>query len=69
MKGFIPQLQSSYLKALIDPNQPVRVQAVTGVAELMKLSPRVDPVFNDIHNNIKKNEESSLRNSLLQVQI
>lgn len=52
-KSFIPQLQTSYLKALNDPNRPVRVQAVLGLTELLPLSTRVDPVFNDLHNNIK----------------
>ena len=52
-KAFIPQLQTSYLKALNDPNKPVRVQAVAGLTELLPLSPRVDPVFNDLHNGIK----------------
>lgn len=52
-KAFIPQLQTSYLKALNDTNKPVRVQAVTGLTELLPLSPRVDPVFNDLHNGVK----------------
>ena len=52
-KAFIPQLQTSYLKALNDPNKPVRVQAVTGLIELLPFSPRVDPVFKDLHNGIK----------------
>ena len=42
-KAFIPQLQTSYLKALNDPNKPVRVQAVTGLTELLPLSPRSVP--------------------------
>lgn len=66
-RAFIPQLQTSYLKSLIDVNQPVRNQAVIGIIELVELSPRVDPVFNEIHNGIKKNEDPALRNSLLQV--
>jgi hypothetical protein len=65
-KAFIPQLQTSYLKALNDPNLPVRNQAVIGIVELIVLSPRVDPVFNDIHNGIKKTEDPSLRNTFLQ---
>ena len=52
-KSFVPQLQTSYLKALNDPNRPVRVQAVTGLTELLTLSTRVDPVFNELHNGIK----------------
>ena len=52
-KSFIPQLQTSYLKALNDPNPPVRTQAVTGLTELLPLSPRVDPVFNELHNGVK----------------
>ena len=66
-KAFIPQLQTSHPKALSDPNQPVRNQAVVGITELVVLSPQVDPVFNNIHNNIKKNEDPILRNTLLQV--
>lgn len=66
-KAFIPQLQTSYLKSLVDPNQQVRSQAVIGIIELVELSPRVDPVFNEIHSSIKKNEEPLLRNSLLEV--
>ncbi len=52
-KAFIPQLQTSYLKALNDPNRPVRVQATTGLMELLPFSPRVDPVFNELHNGVK----------------
>ena len=52
-KSFIPQLQTSYLKALNDVNRPVRVQAVMGLTELLPLSPRIDPVINDLHNGIK----------------
>ena len=66
-KAFIPQLQTSYLKSLVDPNQQVRSQAVIGIIELVELSPRVDPVFNEIHSSIKKNEDPLLRNSLLEV--
>lgn len=66
-KAFIPQLQTSYLKSLVDPNQQVRAQAVIGIIELVELSPRVDPVFNEIHSSIKKNEDPLLRNSLLEV--
>ncbi|XP_019853006.1 PREDICTED: eIF-2-alpha kinase activator GCN1 isoform X2 [Amphimedon queenslandica] len=65
-KAFIPQLQTSYLKSLVDPNQPVRSQAVTGIIELVELSPRVDSVFNEIHSSIKKTEDTSLRNTLLE---
>lgn len=66
-KAFIPQLQTSYLKSLVDPNQPVRSQAVTGIIELVELSPRVDSVFNEIHSSIKKTDDTSLRNTLLEV--
>ena len=52
-KSFLPQLQTSYLKALGDANRPVRVQAVTGLTELLPLSVRVDPVFNELHNGVK----------------
>lgn len=65
-KSFIPQLQTSYLKSLNDPNRPVRVQATTGLIELLPLSPRVDPVFNELHNGVKKSEDLGLRLTMLQ---
>jgi HEAT repeat protein len=65
-KSFLPQLQTSYLKALGDVNRPVRVQAVTGLTELLPLAVRVDPVFNDLHNGIKKNDDPALRLTVLQ---
>jgi HEAT repeat protein len=65
-KSFLPQLQTSYLKALSDVNRPVRVQAVTGLTELVPLSIRVDPVFNELHNGVKKNEDPALRLTMLQ---
>ena len=40
---------------------------MVGISELVSLSPRVDPVFNDLLNNIKKNDDSALRNTMLQV--
>lgn len=44
----------------------MRVQAVTGLIELLPLSPRVDPVFNDLHNGVKKSEDPGLRLTMLQ---
>lgn len=44
----------------------MRVQAVTGLVELLPLSPRVDPVFNDLHNGVKKSEDPGLRLTMLQ---
>ena len=66
-KAFIRQLQTLYLKALSDPIQPVHNQAIVGITELVVLSPRIEPLLDDIHNSIMKNEDPVLRNTLLQV--
>ncbi len=48
MKPFLPQLQTTFIKALHDPTAVVRKNAATALAKLMTLSPRVDPLLNEL---------------------
>ena len=55
------------MKALNDGNAAVRSMAATGLKELVPvLCPRVDSVFNELHNGIKKNDDAAIRNTYLQ---
>eukprot|EP00731_Ephydatia_muelleri_P027538 Em0019g411a len=66
-KPVVTQLQTSYVKALNDGNAAVRSMASTGLKELVPiLCPRVDSVFNELHNGIKKNDDAAIRNTYLQ---
>lgn len=53
LKPFIPQLQTTFMKALNDPARSVRLKAAAAMAQLMVIHMRVDPVFNDLNNNLK----------------
>ena len=66
-KPVVTQLQTSYLKALNDGTAAVRSMAATGLKELVPiLCPRVDSVFNELNNGIKKNDDDAIRNTYLQ---
>ncbi|XP_036339906.1 eIF-2-alpha kinase activator GCN1 [Rhagoletis pomonella] len=65
LKQFLPQLQTTFLKALNDPNKTVRMKAGQAVTELVIVHSRPDPIFNEIHNAIKSSEDSSLRETML----
>ncbi|CAG9808270.1 unnamed protein product [Chironomus riparius] len=66
LKQFLPQLQTTFLKALNDPNRTVRMKAGVAVMELIKIHPKPDPVFVEIHNGIKNADDSLIRETMLQ---
>lgn len=57
LKQFLPQLQTTFLKALHDQNRIVRIKAGYALAKLVVIHTRADPLFVEMHNGIKgKNE-------------
>jgi hypothetical protein len=66
LKQFLPQLQTTFLKALSDQNRTVRMKAGVAVNELIKIHPRADPLFVEMHNGIKNNDDSAVRETMLQ---
>lgn len=66
LKPFLPQLQTTFIKALNDPNREVRVRAATALQKLIKLHTRVDPLFTELHNGVKNTEDNTIRETLLQ---
>lgn len=66
LKQFLPQLQTTFLKSLHDPNRVVRIKSGYAMAELVKIHIRPDPLFTEMHNGIKSNDDSSERETMLQ---
>ena len=61
LKPFLPQLQTTLIKALNDPNREVRVRAASAPQKLIKLHTRVDPLFTELHNGVKSIEDNTIR--------
>ena len=61
LKPFLPQLQTTFIKALNDPNRSVRMCAANALQKLIKLHTRVDPLFTELHNGVKNTEDNTIR--------
>lgn len=66
LKQFLPQLQTTFLKSLHDQNRIVRIKSGVALAELVKIHTRADPLFMEMHNGIKANDDSGERETMLQ---
>uniref|UniRef100_A0A6B2EHQ3 Putative translational activator gcn1 n=1 Tax=Phlebotomus kandelakii TaxID=1109342 RepID=A0A6B2EHQ3_9DIPT len=66
LKQFLPQLQTTFLKALHDPNRVVRIKAGQALAQLVMIHTRADPLFTEMHTGIKGNDDSAVRETMLQ---
>ncbi|CAG0913373.1 unnamed protein product [Notodromas monacha] len=67
LKPFLPQLQTTFLRALNDPNRLVRLKAGVALANLMKIHLRADPLFVELHTIIRNGgEDQGVRDTCLQ---
>ncbi|XP_028035975.1 eIF-2-alpha kinase activator GCN1 isoform X1 [Bombyx mandarina] len=66
LKQFLPQLQTTFLKALNDPNRPVRIKAGLALSQLVVIHTRADPLFVEMHNGIKNTDDPAIRETMLQ---
>lgn len=48
LRAFVPQFQTTFVKALSDPSRQVRVEAIHSLGLLMPLSTRVDPLLKEL---------------------
>ena len=48
LRAFVPQFQTTFVKALSDPSRQVRLQAIGSLSLLMPLSTRVDPLIKEL---------------------
>uniref|UniRef100_H2ZRB1 TOG domain-containing protein n=1 Tax=Ciona savignyi TaxID=51511 RepID=H2ZRB1_CIOSA len=65
LKPFLPQLQTTFSKALQDTSRPVRIQAGVALAHLSSIHARVDPLFTELNTNIRNTDDVSLRETHL----
>ena len=48
LRAFVPQFQTTFVKALSDPSRQVRIEAIEALSLLMPLSTRVDPLIKEL---------------------
>jgi hypothetical protein len=48
LRAFVPQFQTTFVKALSDPSRQVRVEAIAALSLLMPLATRVDPLIKEL---------------------
>lgn len=66
LKQFLPQLQTTFLKALNDSNRQVRLKAAFALSNLIVIHTRADPLFAELHTGIKTADDSAIRETMLQ---
>lgn len=66
LKQFLPQLQTTFLKALNDPHRGVRMKAGLALSRLVAIHSRADPLFVEMHNGIKNADDPHIRETMLQ---
>merc|ERR1719510_2023047 len=66
LKPFLPQLQTTFLKALNDTNRTVRLKAGAALAHLITIHTRPDPLYNELHSGIKNCDDAGVRDTYLQ---
>ncbi|KAJ8966633.1 hypothetical protein NQ314_003400 [Rhamnusium bicolor] len=65
LKQFLPQLQTTFVKALNDPNRSVRLKSAAALSYLIVIHQRADPLFTELHNTIKNTEDVSIKETTL----
>jgi len=65
LKQFLPQLQTTFLKALNDTNRQVRLKAACALSHLIVIHTRADPLFMELHNGVKNADDPGIRETTL----
>merc|ERR1719166_271446 len=66
LKPFLPQLQTTFLKALNDPHRTVRLKAGFALSHLITIHTRPDPLYNELHTGMKNSDDCGVRDTYLQ---
>uniref|UniRef100_A0A671S6E1 EIF-2-alpha kinase activator GCN1-like n=1 Tax=Sinocyclocheilus anshuiensis TaxID=1608454 RepID=A0A671S6E1_9TELE len=66
LKPFLPQLQTTFLKALQDSSRAVRLRAAESLGQLVSIHSKVDPLFTEQLSAIHNAEDSGVRETMLQ---
>lgn len=65
LKAFVPQLQTTFVKALNDPSREVRTRGAAALGRLMPLSVRVDPLLTELTTLCSKADSTAIKISAL----
>ncbi|KAK3887663.1 hypothetical protein Pcinc_008247 [Petrolisthes cinctipes] len=66
LKPFLPQLQTTFVKAVHDPHRGVRLRAGAALAHLITIHTKPDPLFTELHNAVKAADETAIRDTMIQ---
>lgn len=66
LKQFLPQLQTTFLKSLQDPNRQVRLKAANALSHLIVVHSRTETIFVDLHSGVKNSEDITIKETMLQ---
>lgn len=66
LKPFLPQLQTTFLKALQDTSRGVRLRAAEALGQLVSIHTKVDPLFTEQLSAIRNAEDAGVRWALIQ---
>ncbi|XP_035236035.1 eIF-2-alpha kinase activator GCN1 [Anguilla anguilla] len=66
LKPFLPQLQTTFLKALQDTSRAVRLRAAEALGQLVSIHSKVDPLFTEQLAAIRNAEDAGVRETMLQ---
>ncbi|XP_029296590.1 LOW QUALITY PROTEIN: eIF-2-alpha kinase activator GCN1 [Cottoperca gobio] len=66
LKPFLPQLQTTFLKALQDSSRAVRLKAAEALGQLVSIHTKVDPLFTEQLSAIRNAEDAGVRETMLQ---
>nr|XP_019949232.1 PREDICTED: eIF-2-alpha kinase activator GCN1 [Paralichthys olivaceus] len=66
LKPFLPQLQTTFLKALLDSSRAVRLRAAEALGQLVSIHTKVDPLFTEQLSAIRNAEDAGVRETMLQ---
>ena len=61
LKPFLPQLQTTFVKALNDATRVVRLKAAVALSYLIAIHTRVDPLFTELNSGVKNATDNSIR--------
>ncbi|CAN0483995.1 unnamed protein product, partial [Scytosiphon promiscuus] len=66
LKPFVPQLQTTFVKALGDSSRAVRKQALSALGHLMRLTSRVDTLISDLASGASSAAEAAVKETMLE---
>lgn len=65
LKPFLPQLQTTFIKAIHDPHRGVRLRSGSAMSHLVAIHLKPEPMFIELQNSVRQEEDTSVRETLI----